>query len=136
MIEEENWLRLTSDNKERYQFPGWHDTSVGSVLYYADNVTDLPQYSGDHHLWHDIQFSKAGTTKNTMSVVINEKKVNLSYWMSQCNGVKQCKECDHVLSNSCLKNNCKSHSDAPLQATGSCIVKFVYVYPVNSSDKR
>ena len=88
LTDEENWLRLMPDNKETYQFPGWHDTIVGNVLYYTDNVTDLPQHSGDHHLWHDIQFSKAGTTKNTMSVVINEKKENLSYWMSQCSGVK------------------------------------------------
>ena len=133
---EENWLELTPSNKERYLFPGWHDSNVGNALYYTDNVTTLPQYSGEHHLWQDIQFGKASTSKNTMSVVINGRKESLNYWMARCNGVKKCIECDHVLPNVYVKNNCKSHPGAALETTGDCAVKFVYVFSANFEDNR
>ena len=103
---------------------------------YTDNVTTLPQYSGEHHLWQDIQFGKASTSKNTMSVVINGRKESLNYWMARCNGVKKCIECDHVLPNVYVKNNCKSHPGAALETTGDCAVKFVYVFSANFEDNR
>ena len=134
--DEENWLRLTPNNKERYLFPGWHDSKVGNALYYTDDVTKLPQYSGEHHLWQDIQFGKATTSKNTMSVEINRRKESLNYWMAKCNGVKKCTECDHVLPNVCVKNNCKTHPNAALETTGNCAVEFVYIFPANIEGKR
>ena len=100
LCEEENWLELTSSYKERYLFPGWHDSSEGNVLYFTnDDVTALPQHRGEHHLWQDIQFGKTSTSKNKMSVTLNEKKETLNYWIAQCSGVKKCTECDHVLPN-------------------------------------
>ena len=36
---EENWLELTPSNKERYLFPGWHDSNVSNALYYTDAST-------------------------------------------------------------------------------------------------
>ena len=92
--DEENWLRLTPNNKKRYLFPGWHDSKVSNAFYYTDDVTKLPQCSGEHHLWQDIQFGKATTSKNTMSVEING---SLNYWMAKSNGVKKCTECDKYL---------------------------------------
>jgi len=41
-----NWLELTATNKERYLFPGLHESAVGTALYYTENVTLLPQHSG------------------------------------------------------------------------------------------
>ena len=134
--DEENWLKLTSSNKERYLFPGWHDSNVGNALYYTDDVTMLPQFSGEHHLWQDIQLGQASTSKNAMSVVINGRKESLNYWMARCNGVKKCSKCDHVLPNVCVKNICKSHPGASLETTGNCAVEFVYVFPANIKDNR
>ena len=57
----ENWVPL--DTKERYQYPGWHSSSVGNVLYYTDNVKSMPHYNDPHFLWSDIQLSKTSTTK-------------------------------------------------------------------------
>ena len=110
---EENWLELTSTNKERYLFPGWHDSAaVGNALYYTENVTLLPQYSEEHHIWQDIQFGKASTSTSAIVHGKKEKKETLNYWMAKCNGVQKCAKCDHVLPNSCVKNNCKAHCDA------------------------
>ena len=83
----ENWVPL--DAKEKYQYPGWHDSSVGNILYYTENVKSLPHYSEPHFLWSDIQLSKASTTKNKFTTKITSKEVNLQYWLSHCNGVKK-----------------------------------------------
>ena len=48
------------------------------------------------------------------------------------NGVQKCAKCDHVLPNSCVKNNCKAHCDAELVATGSCAVELVYIFPADA----
>ena len=117
----ENWVPL--DTKERYQYPGWHSSSVGNVLYYTDNVKSMPYYNDPHFLWSDIQLSKTSTTKN-------------KYWLSHCNGVKKCGECDHVLPKSYLKNNCSRHPTADLIATEGCAVEFVYIFPQNIEDLR
>ena len=60
---------------------------------------------------------------------------SLNYWMAKCNGVT---ECDHVLPNVCVKNNCKTHPNAALETTGNCAVEFVYIFPAkfNVEDKR
>ena len=42
----ENWVPL--DTKKRYQYPGWHSSSVGNVLYYTDNVKSMPHYNDLH----------------------------------------------------------------------------------------
>jgi len=136
LSEEENWLELTSGNKERYLFPGWHSSCEGNVLYFTDNVTALPQQSGEHHLWQDIQFGKTSTSKSKMSITLNGKMENLNYWIAQCNGVKKCTECDHVLPNVFTKNNCSVHPGAALEVTGSCAVEFIYIFPVDTADKR
>ena len=68
-----------------------------------------------------------------MSVVINGRKKSLNYWMARCNGVKKCIEYDHVLSNVCVKRNCKSHPGVALETTGNCAVGFI---SANIKDKR
>ena len=74
-----NWAPL--DTKEKYQYPGWHGSTVGNVLYYTDNVKSLPQYSEPHFLWSDIQLimSKSSTTKNRFTVNINSTEEYLQY---------------------------------------------------------
>ena len=99
----ENWAPI--DTKEKYQYPGWHNSSIGNVLYYTDNVKSLPQYSELYFLWSDIQLSKTSTTKNKFTIQINSKEENLQYWLSHCNGVKKCGECDHILPKSYIKNS-------------------------------
>ena len=130
----ENWAPL--DTKEKYQYPGWHNSSIGNVLYYTDNVKSLPQYSESHFLWSDIQLNKTSTTKNKFTIQINSKEENLQYWLSHCNGVKKCGECDHILPKSYIKNNCKQHPTADLISTEGCAVEFVYIFPQNVEDHR
>ena len=130
----ENWLPL--DTKEIYQYPGWHSSSAGNVLYYTDNVKSLPQYSEPHFMWSDIQMSKTSTTKNKFKLQINSKEENLQYCLSHCNGVKKCAECDHVFPKSYVKNNCNQHPLADLISTEGCAVEFVYIFPQNVEDQR
>ena len=84
--------------KKKYQYPGWHDeNTAGNVLYFAENIESLPHYSGPHFLWSDIQLSKSSTTKNNFTMQINLKSEHLHYWLSWCNGVRRCGQCNHVL---------------------------------------
>jgi len=131
----ENWIPLQA--KEKYQYPGWHnETTAGNVLYFAEDIKSLPHYSGPHFLWSDVQLSKSTTTKNTFIMQIGSKSEHLHYWLSRCNGVKQCSQCDHVLPRSFVKNNCKQHPTAELISTEGCEVEFVYIFPHNIEDHR
>ena len=47
-----------------------------------------------------------------------------------------CQECDHVVSKSFIKNNCKSHPTAELRDIHNCPVEFVYAYPQSLYDQR
>ena len=114
----------------------WHSSCEGNVLYFTDNVTALLQQSGEHHLWQDIQFGKTSTSKSKMSITLNGKMENLNYWIAQCNGVKKCTECDHVLPNVFTTNNCSVHPGAALEVTSSFAVEFIYIFPVDTADKR
>ena len=102
-------MKLTSTNKERYLFPSWHNSNVGNALHYTEIVTLLPQHSGEHYLWQDIQFGKASNSKNSTSVIMHRKKETLNYWMAKCNSVQKCTKCDQILPNVCIKNNCSIH---------------------------
>ena len=104
----ENWKELSENNKECYQYPGLHSSPSTNLLYHANDISKLPHYSdtNPHFMWSDIQLSKSSTSKNKMSVKIDGQVEEFSYWMSQCKGVKKCSECDHVVSNSNVKNNC------------------------------
>jgi len=53
---------------------------------------------------------------------IDLKVEGLNYWLSHCNGVKKCEECEHP--------------EADLITTEGCPVEFIYVYPQNAEDKR
>ena len=130
----ENWIPL--ETKEMYQYPGLHKSLTGNVLHYTENVEALPHFSDPHFLWSDIQLSKTSTTKGKLTMEIDSKAEYLNYWLSHCNGVKKCQECDHVLSKSHCKNNCKEHPEAGLITTEGCAVEFIYVYPQNAEDKR
>ena len=78
---QENWRNLTEENKEQYQYPGWHDSCLGNTLYYAPNITKLPLYSepDPHSIWSDIQLSKASTSKNKLDVNIGGKTEKMYY---------------------------------------------------------
>jgi len=93
-------------------------------------------FSDPHFLWSDIQLSKTSTTKSKLTMKIDSKVEGLNHWLSHCNGVKKCEECDHVLPKSYSKNNCKVHPEADLIATEGCPVEFIYAYPQNAEDKR
>ena len=105
LVKEENWRNLKEDNKEQYQYPGWHNSRLSNVLYYTSDVTKLPHYSDSdpHFLWSDIQLGKSSTSKNKLDMDIGDKPEKLCYWMSQCKGVKKCQECDHVVPSSSRK---------------------------------
>jgi len=60
-----------------------------------------------------------------LTMEIDSKVEGLNYWLSHCNGVKKCEECDHVLPKSYSKNNCKEHPEADLIATEGCPVEFI-----------
>jgi len=108
MAQEENWIKLTELDKERYQYPGVHSSPQGNQFYYITDVTNLPHYSENepHFLWNDIQLGKTSTSKNKATMTISGKSEEVCYWMSCCKGVKMCAECDHVVPNSYIKNNC------------------------------
>ena len=130
----ENWLPL--ETKEMYQYPGMHKSLVGNALYYTENVESLPHFSDPHFLWSAIQLSKTSSTKSRLTMEIDSKVEGLNYWLSHCNGVKKCEECDHVLPKSYSKNNCKEHPEADLITTEIFPVEFIYVYPQNAEDKK
>ena len=129
----ENWIELTDSNTERYQYPGWHDSCIGNILYYSDDITKLPHYndSDPHFVWSDIQLSKASTSKIKLEVTIRGKTESLLYWISDCKGVKRCHDCDHVVHFLIKKNNsyCKEHPTAKL--VREVHMEFVHVYPSN-----
>ena len=50
--------------------------------------------------------------------------------------MKKCKNCDHVVPNSFVKNNCKTHPTADLCQIQDCPVEFVYVFPQSAEDNR
>ena len=137
-MKEENWKNLKEDNKEQYQYPGWHDSRLSNILYYTSDVTKLPHYSDSdpHFLWSDIQLGKSSTSKNKLDMDIGDKPEKLCYWMSQCKGVKKCQKCDHIVPSSSRKNNCKEHPNAQLVKVQNCPVEFVYIFPVDLSNKR
>ena len=99
---------------------------MGNALYYTENVSLLLQHSGEHHIWQDIQFGKASTSKNSTSAIVHGKKETLNYWMAKCNGVQKCAKCDQI---PVLKIIAKS-------ATGSYAVELVYVFPADAKDNR
>ena len=138
MAEEENWIKLTELDKERYQYPGVHSSPQGNQLYYIPDVTNLPHYSENepHFLWNDIQLGKTSTSKNKATMTISGKSEEVCYWMSCCKGVKMCAECDHVVPNSYIKNNCRSHPTVKLVEVKNCPVEFVYVFPIDKCDNR
>ena len=45
LAEGEDWIELTESNKERYQYPRWHDSCIGNALYYSADITKLPHYN-------------------------------------------------------------------------------------------
>ena len=138
MAEEENWIKLTELDKERSQYPGVHSSPQGNQLYYIPDVTNLPHYSENepHFLWNDIQLGKTSTSKNKATMTISGKSEEVCYWMSCCKGVKMCAECDHVVPNSYIKNNCRSHPTVKLVEVKNCPVEFVYVFPIDKGDNR
>lgn len=132
----ENQIELTTCDKERYQYPGCHASNSGNILYYTADVTKLPHYSEAHFLWSDIQLSKTSTSRKNATISINGKNEEVTYWISKCKGVKKCNDCDHVVPNSFVKNNCKSHPGADLVQVQDCPVEFVYVFPQSLQDPR
>jgi len=50
--DEENWLKLTSSNKERYLFPGWHDSNKAMLF------TTLTMSPCFHSTVEDIIYGK------------------------------------------------------------------------------
>ena len=64
-----NWRNITAENKEQYQYPGWHASHSSNVLYYAPNITTLPHdnESDKHFIWSDIQLSKKYEQEHTGS---------------------------------------------------------------------
>lgn len=83
LVEGEDWIELIESNKEKYQYPGWHDSCIGNVLYYSTDITKLPHYneSDPHFLWSDIQLSKASTSKHRRKV---RKVVLLDVRLQRC----------------------------------------------------
>jgi len=69
-------------------------------------------------------------------MMVNGKKETLYYWMAKYRGVQKYAECDHVLPNSCIKNNCKTHLDADSVVTGNCAVELVYLFYADAQDNR
>ena len=136
LANKENQIELTECDKERYEYPGSHNSISGNVLYFTSDVTKLPHYSEEHFLWTDIQLGKTGTSRNKATVTIDGKSQDVTYWMSKCKGVKKCESCDHVVSNSFVKNNCKMHPKAALCQSEDCPVEFIYVFPQSTDDKR
>ena len=99
--------------------------SCWKCTYYTENVESLPHFSDPYFLWSAIQLSKTSSTKSRLTMEINSKVEGLNYWLSHCNGVEKCEECDHFLPKSYSKNNCKEHPEADLITTEGCPVESI-----------
>ena len=69
LAKKENQIELAGCDKERYQYPGSHDSNCGNVLYLTSDITKLPLYSEQHFLWTDIQLGKTSTKQLLLSMV-------------------------------------------------------------------
>ena len=137
MQSKENWKAIIT--KENYHFLGTFTTPCQNFLWYTEDVTQLPHFTPDDpdFLWNDVQFSKGSSTKQLVKIDIGGTK-DEKFWFrkSQCLGVKKCEQCEHVVSNSSIRNTCPDHPRAPLTKLSNCDVEFVYVCPENPLDNR
>lgn len=82
LMKKENWRNITAENKEQYQYTGWHGSHSSNVLYYTPDITTLPHYneSDQHFIWSDIQLSKKSTSKSTP--LVEGQKIYVIGWHS------------------------------------------------------
>ena len=133
----ENWKEIS--DKNNYHFLGVFSEPSCNVLWYTNDVTQLSHYTLEDpdFLWNDIQFSKRSSTKQTVDLFIGEQgKKRCLYYKAQCNGVKKCCECQHVVPNSAIRNSCTEHPGSPLTRVKDCPVEFVYIRPEDFSDHQ
>ena len=50
LAKKENQIELAGCDKERYQYPGSHDSNCCNMLYFTSDITKLPHYSEEHFL--------------------------------------------------------------------------------------
>ena len=119
----ESWKEIS--DKNNYHFLGVFSEPSCNVLWYTNDVTQLSHYTLEDpdFLWNDIQFSKRSSTKQTVDLFIGEQgKKRCLYYKAQCNGVKKCCECQHVVPNSAIRNSCTEHPGSPLTRVKDCPV--------------
>lgn len=130
------WYEIT--NTTQYQHPGVFASGEGSDtniprLGYIPDCSKLPHYTPNkpHFLYDENQLSKGHYNDNPREVVVNGEKRHVRIRYAACQGVQKCSfpSCIFVSSNRAKK--CPKHPSAQLEATGSCPVYVVYIYPTN-----
>lgn len=134
----ENWFEITQPDD--YYYPGQFKSDYPKRLGFVPDITKLSFYvkEDEHFLFNDIQIGKGKLRSvRKLQISIEGKEESLNYRIAPCGGVKMCSAvgCSYVTSTR-EHRHCSSHPDSLLVSSGECPVEFVYVWPVDDTDKR
>jgi hypothetical protein len=132
------WFNI--DATDDYYYHGCFRTPLPQRLGFCQDITSLPFYvpEDEHFLFNDIQISKGKPrAPRKITTEVNQKQEEVYYRIVLCGGVKHCSvnECTYVTS---VREHrcCTDHPGMELVVKNECPVEFVYVWPVDTNDKR
>ena len=139
LIDKENWREISCRND--YLYPGvFPDVMMRHMLYTPDITTlkpDSQKGMQNDFMWKDIQFSKGKLNMpRQIAINIGGKAEKLQYRMAPCAGVKMCPQQGCCYIAAIKEHHSCPHHQVPLVKQCDCPVYFVYVEPIETTDKR